>query len=322
MMKTNLENNICGIYCIENIKNNKKYIGQSKNIRRRFHVHTYTLNKGIHCNKYLQNAWNLYGSDCFRFYILEECSKENLDKKEKFYIKKYNTLENGYNLNSGGQGIPEFKHTQEEIEKMIQIQHPKPVYRCDLQLNIIDKWPSASTAAKRLGFSPVHVKNCCERKLKVKTVHGYIFVYVEDWDNLNKDYYLNNNRSYPEPIFQIDCNGDIVRRWNSGYEIQKTLGMSCGEISAVCNGRRKTCQGYFWIKECDYNKKNIEIYKSKFIHSCHKKVYKYDMNWNYICEYPSISDCVKIENISRNMIQSHINNKCLYFGHYYTYDKI
>ena len=94
---------ISGIYCIENIVNNKKYIGQSINIKYRWTHHKWCLNNNCHENKYFQNAWNKYGEENFKFYILEECSNL-IDEKEKYYIDFYKTLiiDNGYNLDSGG----------------------------------------------------------------------------------------------------------------------------------------------------------------------------------------------------------------------------
>lgn len=50
-----------GIYCIENIQTGKKYIGQQVNIRSRWYQHRNELRRGIHCNDYLQKAWNKYG---------------------------------------------------------------------------------------------------------------------------------------------------------------------------------------------------------------------------------------------------------------------
>lgn len=54
-----------GIYCIENIRNGKKYIGQSINVYYRWKKHKSELNNNTHDNDYLQKAWNKYGSDIF-----------------------------------------------------------------------------------------------------------------------------------------------------------------------------------------------------------------------------------------------------------------
>jgi group I intron endonuclease len=93
----------CGIYCIENLVNGKKYVGQSLKIESRFDQHTYDLNNGNHKNGHLQNAWKKYHKKNFKFYIIEECSGKELNKKECFYIKEWNTISpNGYNFIDGG----------------------------------------------------------------------------------------------------------------------------------------------------------------------------------------------------------------------------
>lgn len=53
-----MRNKICGIYCIENILNDRKYIGQSVDIQMRFYGHKSKLNRNIHDNQHLQFAWN------------------------------------------------------------------------------------------------------------------------------------------------------------------------------------------------------------------------------------------------------------------------
>lgn len=94
----------CGIYCIENLINNKKYIGQSMNIEMRWRSHKSELRRSVHINDYLQNAWNKYGEDNFRFYILEECVIDIINDRERYYIALYDTTNRscGYNLESGG----------------------------------------------------------------------------------------------------------------------------------------------------------------------------------------------------------------------------
>jgi group I intron endonuclease len=94
----------CGIYCFENIIDNKKYIGYSNNICRRKKEHIYCLNKGTHNNRHFQFAWNKYGEENFIFYVLEECELELLKERETYYIKIYRELNQCYNLNDGGNG--------------------------------------------------------------------------------------------------------------------------------------------------------------------------------------------------------------------------
>lgn len=88
-----------GIYYIENQINNKKYIGQSNNIKDRWRRHISELNKNKHHNDYLQKSWNKYGENNFVFEIIEYCSIENLDDREQYWIDFYNTMDRGFGYN-------------------------------------------------------------------------------------------------------------------------------------------------------------------------------------------------------------------------------
>jgi hypothetical protein len=89
------------IYKIQNIINNKLYIGSAIGHYRRKGQHYYLLRNNKHFNKYLQNSWNKYGEENFKFEILEFIKDtNNLVKKEKYYIHLYesNNRLKGFNF--------------------------------------------------------------------------------------------------------------------------------------------------------------------------------------------------------------------------------
>lgn len=95
------ESKITGIYKIVCKINNKIYIGSSDDITRRWRDHKSKLNCDKHHSKYLQNCWNLYGSDNFEFVILEIIEDIGiLLIKEQEYIDNLETTnpDNGFNV--------------------------------------------------------------------------------------------------------------------------------------------------------------------------------------------------------------------------------
>jgi group I intron endonuclease len=90
----------CGVYMITNLIDKKCYIGSSVNLKNRKYKHFWMLNKNKHDNQYLQNSYNKYGAESFRFTILEECNIIEIVNLENYYIEKYqsNNPNYGYNL--------------------------------------------------------------------------------------------------------------------------------------------------------------------------------------------------------------------------------
>lgn len=87
-----------GIYKFTDKIEHKSYIGQSVDIDRRYKEYK-TRDENTLFHRMLKH----YGFWNFDFEILEECNRDELDEKEKYYIKEYNTLcPNGYNLTPGG----------------------------------------------------------------------------------------------------------------------------------------------------------------------------------------------------------------------------
>lgn len=93
---------ITGIYLLK--FGNLIYVGQSKDIHRRFTTHINKLLKGTHVNWKMQAAYEKYGLPTLE--IILECSKEELDSAEKEAIDIYNSINTGLNISPAGGAFP------------------------------------------------------------------------------------------------------------------------------------------------------------------------------------------------------------------------
>lgn len=113
-----------GIYKITNLINNKVYIGQSVNIEKRWydekrrafieHEQEYDYPRS--------RAFRKYGLENFKFEILEHCQIHELNEKEIYYIKFYNSLiPNGYNVSPGGSNSSGIKLDIAKVEEITEL---------------------------------------------------------------------------------------------------------------------------------------------------------------------------------------------------------
>ena len=136
----------CGIYIIKNILNNKVYIGKSIHIERRFIEHKSSSEWKRNPSKKLYQVFESEGLDNFTFDILEECSKEELNQKEQYWIKYYksNNPDYGYNITSGGDGHDSGeKHPNHKLTKIdiinIRTRYAKHERKSEVEKDYIDK---------------------------------------------------------------------------------------------------------------------------------------------------------------------------------------
>ena len=87
--------NVSGVYKITCLHTGNIYIGSSFNIKKRRKEHRGHLNRNTHHSRYLQNSWNKYGAENFKFEILIICDKHNVLFYEQqcldLYKPKFNT---------------------------------------------------------------------------------------------------------------------------------------------------------------------------------------------------------------------------------------
>lgn len=91
-----------GIYKITNQKTDLVYIGQAVDIATRWKNHAKAgLGIDTPANNKLYKAMAEDGLESFSFELLEECSRDQLNEKERFYIQLYQSDKYGYNSNTG-----------------------------------------------------------------------------------------------------------------------------------------------------------------------------------------------------------------------------
>lgn len=221
-----------GIYCIENIINNKKYIGQSIHIKERWKRHISELEHNTHYNDYLQRSWNKYSKDNFRFYILENCTEDNLDNREIYWINYYNTTDSsvGYNLKSGGQnsGTVLSNYSKEKLRKSVTESYCNSNLREIRSLNALSQWSNPEIKKKIIGKNNgMYGKHHSEESKRKMSEHKKGSI---SW------------RRNTTPVICIETN----IKYNDATDAGQKLKLDSSAILKVCRNERKTCGGYHW----------------------------------------------------------------------------
>ena len=276
-----------GIYKIENKINNFIYIGQSNDIERRWKEHIYELNNNKHNNFHLQNAWNKYGCDNFKFEKIDECNIQELNEKEMFWISYYksNIRGYGYNVSAGGNSF--FKgmsHSDDTKSKMSKLRNPEKIVQIDFNGNLLNIWRSASHVSRTLNISANSIIRCAENKDCV-TVGGYIWIYEKDYDkntfDINK-YKLQHTKSFDLKIFQYDLYGNLIYIWNNYDEIKSSTQYLTSMIGECCNRKRQTYKNFIWMYEIDKYDLSDDFLRKCRIDTSTYKIKQYDLNMNFL----------------------------------------
>jgi group I intron endonuclease len=77
------------IYCIKNKVNEKRYIGQTSDLTKRFSFHRCYLSIKKHHCEHLQRSWDKYGPESFEWIILEACPIKALTEREQHWMDYY-----------------------------------------------------------------------------------------------------------------------------------------------------------------------------------------------------------------------------------------
>ena len=154
------------IYKITNIQNNKSYIGQSiRPVEQRFHRHINDALNNI-LDTHFARAIRAYGKENFKLEVIDTAeTQDELNQKEQYWIRYYNTVEDGYNetdaISKCGGNTYKSK-TEEEMEsikeKLRQTKlggkNPmaRKIKRTNIQTNEVDIFDTVISCAQACGI--------------------------------------------------------------------------------------------------------------------------------------------------------------------------
>lgn len=249
------------IYCIERIKTGKKYIGQHIG-----YIDDNYWGSGVA----IKQAIKKYGKDEFKKYVLEYCSIEDLNEREIYWIKFYNTfLGEGYNKDDGGKSNSGFWANLDEISKK-EIQQKrlnnrpdnfhqimKEVHRTRDNKSIGDKLRGRKCSPQtieKMRKSALNRKRSQETKDKISKSKLGKTLTPEQCKNIS-----NATKGKPKsprteehkqklrkPVKQLDLQGNFIKLWEGVSFAGKVLNIDYTGISNCCNGKNKTSGGYRW----------------------------------------------------------------------------
>lgn len=274
----------CGIYCICNTANDKKYIGQSVNVEERLRRHKYELLNNKHFNKHLQRAWNKYGEDNFTFEQVVACDMEHLDMYERLYIIQLRTFDRrfGYNIEHGGNTnkvVPQ--STRNKISRTFQMKEinqgeNNPMYGKQ------HKEESKLLISKNKTSTGVYGVSCVKDD-RIK--QGYCFVYIHpsadiEYQNIDilalKERVLKNNLDWK--IINNDLYMQVLQRNQADLEKYPSRIAALGVQYVSKRKTNKTKQGFLYRYSIQTGNNKIDL-TSTNIEKLEKKVKEKGYDW-------------------------------------------
>ena len=218
----------------------------SRSLEKRIEYHLKSAEMGS--DLHFHRAIRKYGIDDFKKEILEECNDLFLLKeREIFWIEKFNSFENGYNMTSGGDGKLGYK-TSEDTKKKISETH-------------INSGSAKLAYQKRndtlLKKDPSFLKNIGEKSSLTQRING-------------KNKGKNNPNFRKDNILLINEKGEVVRSFLFS-ELENNMDLP---IRAIVECLKTNKPMYTWNKTDSKYSKWIACYENKIFCSLETKFKK------------------------------------------------
>lgn len=198
----------------------KSYIGKTVNFKYRKNRHLAERISMPKKHPKFYNALNKYGPDNFEWSILEDnlLTNEQMNEQEKYWIKKLDTLGNGYNCNCGGEGWqagkdhPKWKGGRRMAQQRYEDTHKKEKKKYAKKYY---KEPLSEKDMERFWSLVDKTDSCWNWKGHVSKRNGLVF-------KMKQARHIMFNKTLDKgSIIVVSCNNDkcinpehfIIRKW-------------------------------------------------------------------------------------------------------------
>lgn len=242
------------IYCLKHpITLEIRYIGAtSSTLKNRFYQHKYMA---------LQKQGQTYVAKWFRkivketnllpiIELLEECTCENWEEREKYWINFYPNLTN---LREGGKGII-VNRTLDSVERSSRAKWKK-IVQFDLEGNFIKIWNSIKEACTFYKKSQSAITNVLKQHGGTKTVDNFYWMYYEEY--ILKGFNVVEKINKPKKIYQYDLQGNFIKEWDYISQVSNYFNIYSSQISNALDkinksGKPAICKNFIWKTKKNY----------------------------------------------------------------------
>jgi hypothetical protein len=200
-----------GIYKITS-PSGKIYIGQSINLRSRYKLYR-RLASNIKPQIAVYRSLLKYGFDVHNFDIIEECSEDKLNERERYWQDYYEVLKYGLNCTLTKTDSKSGTCSELTKKRKSEAAPTHPIKQYNLNGNFVRDWDRIIDVEKELGIANQTITSCC--KGRKDSAGGFIWRYQDSPVEMLENIKSVKSIKYGIPVLQCDLQGNFIKEWNS-----------------------------------------------------------------------------------------------------------
>ena len=192
--------------------------------------------------KAFHNAIRKYGEENIKWEVIDKVDKwEKLEEIEMFYIQKFDTYRNGYNMTLGGDGTIGYKQSEEWVKANIKrrkeyFTNPKNIEK-QSKANLLAHQRNPNQGKEHSEFQKNKYQSVLEREKKADEMRRFL----SDEERLR----IHSIQRGAKP-FLVYKDGELIGEWLTQNQCSRDLGINVSHLNHCLHGNRKQHKGYIF----------------------------------------------------------------------------